>query len=112
MTLTSRLSTLVYKSSLQRRISRIESALEIPKDERSTFEVLLAKSDQRTMEGERLDDPTIGKKSIWRASDADEVSVEGLALEQYVKEGWKGYVALALPLCRVLLTENLQQISL
>ena len=80
----------VYKSSLQRRISRIESALEVPKEDRRTFEVLLAKSEQRVMEGERLDDPTIGKKSIWRASDGEEVSVEELALEQYVKEGWKG----------------------
>lgn len=42
------------------------------------------------MEGERLDEPTIGKKSIWRASDGSELSVEELALEQYVREGWKG----------------------
>ena len=66
------------------------------------------------MEGERLDDPTIGKKSIWRASDAEEVSVEGLALEQYVKEGWKGYAKLSLHRCRALLTCEIrkQQISL
>ncbi|GAA5895235.1 hypothetical protein JCM5296_002019 [Sporobolomyces johnsonii] len=82
---------LIYKSSLQRRIARIESALDIPKDERRTFEVLLAKSQQRVMEGERLDEPTIGRKSVWRASDGEEVSVEELALEQYTKEGWKGF---------------------
>ncbi|GAA5933114.1 fanconi-associated nuclease 1 [Sporobolomyces koalae] len=82
---------LIYKSSLQRRISRIESALEVPKDERQTFEILLAKAKQRTMEGERLDDPTIGKKSVWRASNGEKLSVEGLALEQYMKEGWKGF---------------------
>ncbi|CEQ43030.1 SPOSA6832_04915, partial [Sporobolomyces salmonicolor] len=74
---------LIYKSSLQRRIARIESALGIPKDERCTFEVLLAKPQQRVMEGERLDEPTIGRKSVWRASDGEEVSVEELALEQY-----------------------------
>jgi fanconi-associated nuclease 1 len=42
------------------------------------------------MEGERLDEPAIGKKSIWRASDGAECGVEELALEQYEREGWKG----------------------
>ncbi|GAA5911667.1 fanconi-associated nuclease 1 [Sporobolomyces salmoneus] len=77
---------LIYKSSLQRRIARIESALDVPKDERRSFQVLLTKSKQRTMEGERLDDPTIGKKSLWRATDGDEVSVEELVLEQFHSE--------------------------
>lgn len=80
----------VYKSSLQRRIARIESALDVPGDERRTFNVLLAKATPRTMEGERIDVPTIGRKSVWRASDGEEVSVEGLCLEQYQREGWKG----------------------
>lgn len=44
------------------------------------------------MEGERIDLPTIGRKSVWRASDGEEVSVEGLCLEQYQREGWKGRV--------------------
>ncbi|GAA6012142.1 hypothetical protein JCM11491_001762 [Sporobolomyces phaffii] len=77
---------LIYKSSLQRRICRIESALDVPKDDRREFKVLLAKSEQRTMEGERLDDPAIGKKSVWRASDGEEVCVEELALEQFHSE--------------------------
>lgn len=80
----------VYKSSLQRRISRIESALLVPPDDRRTFPVLLAKSAQRVMQGERIDTPTIGKKSIWQRSDGEECSVEELCLEQYVREGWKG----------------------
>lgn len=80
----------VYRSSLQRRITRIESSLDVPKAERRVFEALLAKSEHRIMEGERLDDPTIGKKSVWLASDASELSVEELALEQYGREGWKG----------------------
>ncbi|KWU46578.1 hypothetical protein RHOSPDRAFT_8870, partial [Rhodotorula sp. JG-1b] len=41
--------------------------------------------------GERIDVPTIGRKSVWRASDGEEVSVEGLCLEQYQREGWKGF---------------------
>ncbi|GAA6063048.1 hypothetical protein JCM10212_001111 [Sporobolomyces blumeae] len=77
---------LIYKSSLQRRIARIESALDVPKDDRRTFQILLRKAEQRVMEGERLDDPTIGKKSVWRASDGDEVSVEELALEHFHSE--------------------------
>lgn len=48
------------------------------------------------MEGERVDTPTIGKKSVWRASDGAEISVEELCLEQYVREGWKGCVSLSL----------------
>ncbi|GAA5874991.1 hypothetical protein JCM3774_000467 [Rhodotorula dairenensis] len=82
---------LIYKSSLQRRIARIESALEVPTEDRRTFNLLLAKATPRTMEGERVDVPTIGRKSVWRASDGEEVSVEGLCLEQYQREGWKGF---------------------
>ncbi|GAA6000814.1 fanconi-associated nuclease 1 [Rhodotorula paludigena] len=82
---------LIYKSSLQRRIARIESALSVPVDDRTTFDALLAKSAQRVMEGERVDVPTIGKKSVWRRSDGDECSVEELCLEQYTREGWKGF---------------------
>ncbi|GAA5922491.1 hypothetical protein JCM3775_005748 [Rhodotorula graminis] len=77
---------LIYKSSLQRRIARIESALQVPPDERRTFDVLLAKSTTRVMEGERVDTPTIGKKSVWRASDGAEISVEELCLEQFHSE--------------------------
>lgn len=43
------------------------------------------------MQGERLDNPTIGKKSVWRGGDGSELSVEELALEQYGREGWKGF---------------------
>ncbi|BGP45790.1 hypothetical protein JCM10450v2_001620 [Rhodotorula kratochvilovae] len=82
---------LIYKSSLQRRIARLESALQVPPDDRRAFDVLLAKATTRTMEGERVDTPTIGRKSVWRASNGEEVSVEELCLEQYVREGWKGF---------------------
>ncbi|GAA5978175.1 hypothetical protein JCM10908_004258 [Rhodotorula pacifica] len=77
---------LIYKSSLQRRIARIESALDVPAEDRRAFNVLLAKATPRTMEGERIDTPTIGRKSVWRASDGEEVSVEGLCLEHFHSE--------------------------
>ncbi|KAM0792071.1 hypothetical protein ACM66B_004775 [Microbotryomycetes sp. NB124-2] len=82
---------LIYHSSLQRRIMRIESWLDVPKDERRLFSGALRKADERIMQGERLDDPTIGRKSVWQAGNGAEVSVEELVLEQYVKEGWKGF---------------------
>lgn len=56
------------------------------------------------MEGERLDDPTIGRKSVWRASDGEEVSVEDLCLEQYQREGWKGYASPSVPIWNAQLT--------
>ncbi|GAA5848994.1 hypothetical protein JCM3766R1_005419 [Sporobolomyces carnicolor] len=82
---------LIYKSSLERRIARIESSLEVAKPVRRDRTVVLEKARARQIEGERLDDPTLGKKSVWRARDGREVSVEELALEQYINEGWKGF---------------------
>ncbi|GAA5867550.1 hypothetical protein JCM8547_001216 [Rhodosporidiobolus lusitaniae] len=82
---------LIYKSSLLRRIARLYSALSLgdPPDELTVD--LLAKPKQRAMEGERVDTRTIGKKSVWRLSDGSEGTVEELCLEQYGKEGWKGF---------------------
>lgn len=77
-----------------RRINRIESALMVPKTERSNFVCKKQKAEARIMEGERLDDPTVGIKSVWRARDGREISVEALALEQYQSEGWSGSVAI------------------
>jgi Fanconi-associated nuclease 1 len=62
----------------------------VPKSERQVFDELLLKAETRVMEGTRLDDATIGLKSVWSASDGAELSVEELALEQYRKEGWNG----------------------
>ncbi|KAK4052984.1 hypothetical protein OIO90_004108 [Microbotryomycetes sp. JL221] len=82
---------LIYHSSLQRRIMRIESWLDVPKNERRVFAGALRKATERIMQGERLDDPTTGRKSVWQATNGAEVSVEELVLEQYVREGWKGF---------------------
>jgi Fanconi-associated nuclease 1 len=80
----------VYKASLRRRIVRIESKLKVEKADKHTFEKGLGKAPVRIMEGDRLDDPTPGHHSIWRADDGEEISVEELVLAQYVKEGWSG----------------------
>lgn len=81
---------LIYHSSLSRRILRLEGSLEVDKSQRMVFQELLAKAETRVMEGDRLDDAIIGRKSIWSGNDGSELSVEALALEQYIKEGWKG----------------------
>ncbi|BGP13581.1 hypothetical protein JCM10213v2_001513 [Rhodosporidiobolus nylandii] len=80
---------LIYKSSLHRRIARLYSALQLGPPPTPTE--ILEKPKQRVMEGERVDVPTVGKKSVWRLSDGAEGTVEELCLEQYVREGWKGF---------------------
>ncbi|GAA6043410.1 hypothetical protein JCM8097_008577 [Rhodosporidiobolus ruineniae] len=82
---------LIYKSSLLRRIARLHSALDLGPPPPELSATLLAKPQQRTMEGDRVDTPTIGKKSVWRLSDGAEGTVEELCLEQYQREGWKGF---------------------
>ncbi|GAA5918614.1 hypothetical protein JCM6882_000834 [Rhodosporidiobolus microsporus] len=82
---------LIYKSSLHRRIARLYSSLCLGTVPPHLAVDLLAKPKQRTMEGERIDTPTIGKKSVWRLSDGAEGTVEELCLEQFGREGWKGF---------------------
>ncbi|GAA5840395.1 hypothetical protein JCM11251_006549 [Rhodosporidiobolus azoricus] len=77
---------LIYKSSLHRRIARLYSALSLGPPPSSLHIDLLAKPKQRTMEGERIDMPTIGKKSVWRLSDGAEGTVEELCLEHFHSE--------------------------
>jgi fanconi-associated nuclease 1 len=43
------------------------------------------------MVGNRISDPVVGKKSVWRGLDGSEVGVEQLCLEWYEREGWKGF---------------------
>ena len=61
----------------------------MPKAERNVFERVLSKSESRVEEAGRLNDPVVGKKSVWKGEE-EEVSVEELALERYAAEGWKG----------------------
>lgn len=83
-------SHLIYHPGLQRRVNRLESALEVPKAKRQNLGGTLKKSTLRIMEGTRTDDMLPGRKSCWLANDGDEVSVEGLSLEGYAKLGWSG----------------------
>lgn len=82
--------SIVYKAALERRRARLENLLELPQIERKKIERVLSKAEIRIMEGERIDEGTTGKHSVWQANDGEEVSVEKLALEGYEKEGWKG----------------------
>ena len=82
----------VYHFSLQRRILRLESALQIPAPQRHAFKLIsLRQASQRVLQGEKLSEGETGRKSAWRAMDGAMVSVEALCLEWYTKQGWQGY---------------------
>lgn len=94
----SALTMSVYHNTLQRRLLRLEAMLDIPLDDRSPPVPGLRQAKKRVMKGDKLSGSEdwhgqgdTGKKSIWRASDGGEISVEGLALECYEREGWKGF---------------------
>lgn len=84
-------SHLIYHNTLARRIVRLESALDVPKEERHPPVPGLRAAKAREMKGEKLSEGETGRKSVWRAQDGSEVSVEDLCLEQYRREGWKGF---------------------
>ena len=81
-------------SSLQRRVKRIESLQKVDERKRHEYAKPGAKVEKRVIVGTRIDDPEIGKKSVWQGRDPDSgVSVETLALEYYADyEGLKGCV--------------------
>ncbi|KAI9287445.1 VRR-NUC domain-containing protein [Umbelopsis sp. AD052] len=83
---------LVYMSSLQRRIMRLESMLNVPKREQHDFFYnRLTTATERIIYGERLSDAVVGVKSVFRNNDGGECSVEELALGYYNKNGYKGF---------------------
>ncbi|CAO3681164.1 unnamed protein product [Umbelopsis ramanniana] len=83
---------LVYMSSLQRRIMRLESTLNIPKREQHDFFYnKLTSATERIIYGERLSDAVVGVKSVFRNNDGGECSVEELALGYYNKNVYKGF---------------------
>ncbi|KAI9494936.1 VRR-NUC domain-containing protein [Zychaea mexicana] len=74
---------------LHRRIHRLERDLAIPKREQLDFSYLkLRKPEERIIYGERISDAVTGFKSVWRADDGAECSVEALALDYYKKQGY------------------------
>lgn len=84
----------VYHSSLQRRIVRLQNTLKFEKEEKRSFPPA-TKASSRIFVGVRVDEPEIGKKSIWELDEEEEGievegSVEEFALQEYAKLGWKG----------------------
>ncbi|BFZ62220.1 hypothetical protein YB2330_003305 [Saitoella coloradoensis] len=83
---------IIYHSMLQKRLMRLEKDLRIPKREQHDFShVSLRKAVKCVIEGERISEREIGRKSVWRALDGGECSVEQLALSHYESRGWRGY---------------------
>lgn len=82
----------VYHDSLKRRILRLESLLKIPGEDRHLFNnVTLLKPTLETLKGEKISANEIGKKTIWRGLGGNDVNVEELVREWYVRKGWKGF---------------------
>ncbi|KAG2183177.1 hypothetical protein INT43_006172 [Umbelopsis isabellina] len=83
---------LIYLSSLQNRIIRLESMLNVPKREQHDFFYnTLTTATERVIYGERLSDPVTGYKSVFRNNDGGECSVEELSLGYYQKAGYTGF---------------------
>ncbi|KAI8066909.1 hypothetical protein BC940DRAFT_239533 [Gongronella butleri] len=83
----------IHMYSLHRRIHKLERDLCIPKREQHDFSYMaLQKPSERVIYGmcERLTDPRIGSKSVWRSDNGAEISVEEVAIEYYQKQGYKG----------------------
>ena len=83
----------IFHHPLQNRIKRLEKALGVPRAEQHDFRHSTLKApDKKEMTGVRCDvDRETGKKSTWMGNDGNIVSVEQLCLEQYEREGWKGF---------------------
>lgn len=102
---------LIYHYDLQKRITKLERSLKIVKREQHDFgHVLLAKPEERVIEGIRLEreefpssvlgpktsgDPASkrGRPTIWvnEELNGEECRVETMCLNWYKKLGWKGY---------------------
>lgn len=93
---------LIYHYDLQRRLSKLEKRLRIPKRLQHDFgHVSFHKPEEHTVSGIQIKrrDPTAGKrggtstKTIWvdEAEGGGECSVEAMCLSHYRTQGWKGY---------------------
>ena len=99
-----------FHYDLQKRIMKLEKSLKIAKREQHDFtHVSLAKPEERTVEGIRIEkthsnpggsrrgsEPTTsrrGTKTIWvdEQEDGGECGVEAMCLSWYREHGWKGY---------------------
>jgi len=85
---------LIFHYDLQKRTLKLEHKLRIPKRIQHDFgHARLRKPSDRTIFGERLNEPELGRKTLWRDPEDGqaECSVEEMCLSVYRSEGWKGY---------------------
>lgn len=93
---------LIYHFDLQKRLSKLEKRLRIPKRLQHDFgHVSLHKPEEHTVSGIKItrNNPTAGKrggastKTIWvdEAEGGGECTVEAMCLSHYRAQGWKGY---------------------
>lgn len=93
---------LIYHFDLQKRLTKLEKRIRIPKRLQHDFgHVRLHKPEEHSVSGTQIkrDDPTAGKrggtstKTVWvdEAEGGGECNVEEMCLSHYRTEGWKGY---------------------
>ncbi|KUI66157.1 hypothetical protein VM1G_01889 [Cytospora mali] len=93
---------LIYHYDLQKRLTKLEKRLRIPKRLQHDFGHLrLHKPEEHTVTGTQLvrNDPAAGQrggvstKTVWvdEAEGGGECSVEAMCLSHYRSQGWKGY---------------------
>ncbi|RPB19861.1 coiled-coil domain-containing protein MTMR15 [Terfezia boudieri ATCC MYA-4762] len=97
------LTHIIFHYDLQKRITKLEQKLKIPKREQHDFGYArLLKPTERTIFGTRIQrEPTptsptnLGRKTVWLdpdlAANKSECSVEEMCLSHYRSLGWKGY---------------------
>lgn len=84
---------MVYQSSLERRIARLESRLRVPKDERHQPRSKLHAPTVDLLTATRLDTPARrgALRTMWRGAQNEDCTVEELCLAQYAQQGYVGY---------------------
>lgn len=90
---------LIYHYDLQKRITKLEPKLRVPKREQHDFgHARLTQPNERSMVGEKIvreiqpGDSAVGRKTIWvDKTEGGECSVEDMCLSHYRTEGWKGF---------------------
>ncbi|KAH8771689.1 coiled-coil domain-containing protein MTMR15 [Diaporthe sp. PMI_573] len=93
---------IIYHFDLQKRLTKLEKRIRIPKRLQHDFgHVRLHKPEEHSVSGTQIkrDDPAAGKrggtstKTVWidEAEGGGECSVEEMCLSHYRTEGWKGY---------------------
>lgn len=90
---------LIYHYDLQKRITKLEPKLRVPKRNQHDFwHARLTQPSERSILGEQIvqkiepGDSAVGRKTVWvDGTEGGECSVEEMCLSHYRTKGWKGF---------------------